>query len=187
MRYFDSGTSIKNDHCAINTNNLENESIFNYNIFNSFKIHGDCTKVEEKIQTIANEYPNLRYKIGYGHADACHASIDSSLKNGTLTHGSEKIQLFSRNFVAGPDLSTGLAIPHIESQLQQGYSSTCDSMINGKMAEVDFDRYTPFGRCLQQFYDGYHKSLPEKHSIGENSRSLTKDLDFVKKCGFYRK
>lgn len=187
MRYFDSGTSIKNDECARNIDNLENDSIFNYYIFNAYKIYGDCTKVEEKIKAIANEYPNLRYRIGYGHADACHAAIDSSLKNSVLTHGPEKIQLFSRNFVAGPDLSNGLSIPQIESQLQQGHSSTCEAMRNGKMAEVDFDRFTPFGSCLQEFYNSYHKSLPDKHSIGENSRSLMKDQDFVKKCGFYRK
>lgn len=187
MRYFDSGTSIKNDDCATAVDDLENESIFNYNTFNSSRVFGDCKKTEDKIKEMTNEYPNLRYRIGYGQADGCHAVVDNTLKNSKITHGPEKMQLFSRNFVAGPDLSTGLLVPQIESQLQQGYSSICDSMVNGKMAEVDFDRFIPLNGCLQQFYDDYHKSIPATFSIGQNSRNLVKDPEHVKKCGFYRK
>ena len=187
MKYYDSGTSLKNDSCATSTEQLENDSIFNYNMFNSSKIYGDCRQVEEHIKSIAGDYPNLRYRIGYGQADGCHSLEESKLKNSLLTHGSEKIQLFSRNFLAGPDLASGLLIPQIESQLQQGYSSVCDSSFLGKMAEVDFDRFTPFGDCMQKMYDDYPKALPNNFSIGENSRKLTSDPEYVKKCGLYRK
>jgi hypothetical protein len=187
MRYFDSGTSIKNDSCALSVNDLENESIFSYNTFNSSRVFGDCKIREDKIKEMSSEYPNLRYRIGYGQADSCYIGEYNKLANSKMTHGPEKMQLFSRNFVAGPDLSTGILIPQIESQLQQGYSSICDSMVFGKMAEVDFDRFTPLNGCLKQFYGDYYKSIPKQFSIGQNSRNLVKDPEYIKKCGFYKK
>ena len=183
MRYFDSGTSLKTDECSKTTTNSENGKIIDYQTFNYNTLGKDCAEMVSDIQNISLGHPNLRFKIGYGHPDECHSDVRSGLQRSELTHGSEKIQLATRNFIANPDLSSGVLIPHIESQLQQGYSSTfskdCD-----KMAEVDFNRFIPFDPCLKSFYDNYHASISDVHSIGENSRDIVQSKEFVKKCNF---
>lgn len=183
MRYFDSGTTLKTDECAKNTIDSENQSIIDYNTFNYNTIDSTCAKMMDNIQKVSLDNPNLRFRIGYGHPDQCFADIHSRLLKSELTHGSERMQLCTRNFVANPDLSTGILLPHIESQLQQGYSSTfskdCD-----KMAEVDFNRFIPFQKCMQSFYDNYFSALPDTHTIGENSRNIVQSKEYLKKCNF---
>lgn len=183
MRYFDSGTSLKGDECAKKSNDTENDRIIDYNTFNYNTMGKDCTQMMNDIQKISLGNPNLRFRIGYGQPDKCFTDLHSGLLKPKLTHGAEKIQLHTRNFVANPDLSTGLLIPHIESQLQQGYSSSfsrdCD-----KMAEVDFNRFIPFDDCLQSFYDNYHASIQDGHAIGQNSRDIVQSKEFINKCNF---
>lgn len=168
MKNFNNSTNISLDECA-----KFDKNIFDYQTFNFFKQNKDCGAIESEIGKLQAENPNIFYKIGYGQPDSCYTDISSKLSMGQLTHGPEKNQLFARNFKANPNLATGTFIPSLESQLQQGNNSSFHKNCS-KNAEIDFDRYVPFDRCLQSFYDNYYTSIPSTHTIGVISKDLIK-------------
>lgn len=168
MKSFNNSTNILLDECA-----KFDKNIFDYQTFNFMKLGKDCGVIEDEIIKLQSENPNLFFRIGYGHPDSCYIEESNKLSIGELTHGAEKTQLFTRNFQANPNLATGILIPGLESQLQQGNTSTFTKNCS-KHAETDYDRYIPFGRCMQDFYDNFYKAIPENHSIGVISKDLIK-------------
>lgn len=183
MRYFDLGNSIKLDTCAQLTTDRENASIFDYNTMNYFDIEGNCAQLNEKIQVLSLENPNLRFRNGYGQSAPCTIDTDSELKNSQMTHGPERMQLFSRNFAAGPNLSHGQGPAQVESIIQQGFDTTIYKEC-GFITEQDYNRFTPLQNCMASFIDNYSKSIPDTNTIGTNSRDVVRSSEYLAKCGF---
>jgi hypothetical protein len=115
------------DDCALCIKQNENESINSYNLWNFYTdayayadADADCAQTSRKLADFASQYPNLRYREGYGVANSCTIDADSAAKYSGLTHGPEKRQFFIRNFQAVPDLSRGCSSTDVESALLIG-------------------------------------------------------------------
>lgn len=149
------------DACALRQKTSDNEEILSYNTVN-FYDGCDSTKKTELI----SKYPNLRYREGFGVANACVIDSDSAVRMVQPTHGPERRQLFSRNFQAVPSFGKGcLDVTVTESLLKNGEAvHKC-----GRFSERDFDRFVPLTPCMQTWV----KAQGENHiPIGANTREI---------------
>lgn len=172
---------ISMDKCALMTKEIENESIFDYNTFNYFNFnnYGDTRK---KLDEVAWENPNLRFRDGYGIANNEVVDFDSKLRyDAILTHGPERRQYYVRNFTAVPDLSKGSCVPVTEAILKNGIDTSQIRQCN-RLTETDFDRFVPFTPCLSQYILNGARLLPDHHFIGDNSRDIVRQQLSMNKC-----
>lgn len=172
MRYFDNGNKVRQDACALETRSRENQSFIDYNTFNFYQAGRSCSKVEQDVQSLANEYPNMRFRVGYGVASACTIETDNKLRYGfDLTHGPERQNLSSRNFVAGPDFSRGQSVPQVESILLNG-EDTINQRDCYKLAELPFAVFQPMHSCVESFVKGASSVIGDDIRMGKPSKDI---------------
>lgn len=170
MKLFDWENRMSTDTCAINEKNKDNESIISYNVLNSKQYINEKNK-----ESLLSQYPNLRYKNGYGNTTGCTVDQDSKVRLVSPTHGPERRQLFSRNFVSVPDFSRGsLNAIGTESLLKNGPEDTQQCKID--LREVSVDRYVPFTDSMKQFLFGCRQitAMPFGMDTREQYRCLSR-------------
>lgn len=179
---------LSQDACAQLSRQRENEGINDYVMFNFYK--EDCKKTAEKLEKFAYDNPNLRFRYGYGVADACVIDNDSVSRYSTeLTHGPEKQQLQMRNFHAVPDFSRGTLAPNTESLLINGLDTSGERECD-RLTEKDFNRFVPYVDCFDKFIENAAIALPEMNSIGANSRDIVRQAMSASRaaaCGPHQK
>jgi hypothetical protein len=184
QRYFDQGNRLTGDSCAILARDLENQSILDYLTFNPNP--ASCETEIKTISELSSQYPNLRFKSGYGQAPSCRIDGDSTLKyNPDSLRMPEKQQLFTRVFQAVPNFSKGSCAPNTESYLLSGWDTSVDKDC-ATLAERNYDRYTPFIGCVQNHMDSYAKSVSEVDVIGVSSRDKMRFEDSQRQCNIAR-
>jgi hypothetical protein len=177
---FDWESKLSQDECAKLARSRANESVSDYVLFNFFN-DGDCEGKAKELDEIAWEHPNLRFRNGYGVASECVIDNDSKARySSDITHGPEKRQLYVRNFHAVPDFARGAFAPNTESMLINGIDTSSDKQCN-RLSEKDFDRFTPFTRCVESFIEQAQRAIPETLPIGVNSIDLVR-AQFKSKC-----
>ncbi len=163
-KQFNWENKLTQDKCALATKQTDNELVYDYNTFNFFT-RGSCDTIN-CISDFAYDYPNLRFRNGYGVANECVIDDDSKMRTETLTHGRERQPLFTRQFFAVPDYGRGGLVPNTETFLQNGQDTTylrqCD-----RVTEKNFDRFVPLVGCAD-----VQKHDPVLESVGLNSREL---------------
>lgn len=175
MRYFESQNRLTSDDCAVLAKDRENQSIIDYETYNFFN-NGNCEETDKKLMDLAMEHPNLRFRNGYGSANACTIDLETQIKYEprALTHGPERRQYRVRNFTAVPDISRGPLAPNFESMLMPGEDThtirQCD-----RVTEKDFQRFVPYLDCIEKFITLESQAIPEMQTIGVNSRDLVRD------------
>jgi hypothetical protein len=177
MTYFNWENRLTQDKCAQEAREKENREFLEYNQWN---FYGDCKETGEKLNEFAAKYPNLRFRKGYGNADACTIDNDTKIKMVPPSHGPEKRTFDMRVFHAVPDLSRGCVAPYTESRLIHGEDTT--RLYDTKChitSEMNFDRFTPLTSCMNDYIKGF-ADYKEDVRIGINTReSLRKNM---KKC-----
>lgn len=181
MKFFDWENKISMDPCALLTKERENESIHDYRTYNFYQ-DGDCEESARRVQEFAMEYPNLRFRNGYGVASSCTIDDDSKLRySSEVTHGPERRQYQTRSFQAVPAFNRGSCAPNTESFLINGLDTTplrqCD-----RLAERNFDRFIPLLSCVEKHIEASALALPKTHTIGENSRDMVRNMRMQSKC-----
>jgi len=148
--------SLIADKCAQAAKEGDNKAIMDYSIYNYFN-EGQCdTPADKSRASLIGQYPNLRFKDGYGVANGCAIDADSAARIVPPTHGPEKQQLFARNFQAVPDFGRGcLNLTDTESLIM----NRLDTRECGFLAERDFDRFTPLTPCMQKHVAGQTSSV----------------------------
>ena len=181
--YFDSGTTLSMDACAIQARERDNASIQDYQLLNYYNLNHTCPQQLTVVQDMQINYPNLKGRIGHDVAP-CLIDVDSESKySKVLTHGPEKQQLATRNFHAVPNLSKGTCAPGVESWIVQG-SDTARQRECFRLTEQDFERNIPFTPCMQDFVRNMGMSIPDTHAIGESSRDVMRSSGMLNKCGY---
>lgn len=180
QRYFDLGNRLTSDSCAILAREYENQSILDYMTFNPIPI--SCDKEISQVAELASCHPNLRFKSGYGNAPSCRIDADSQVRyqQGPV-RTPEKQQLSTRVFQAAPNLAKGSCAPNTESYLL----SSSDTSINrdcAELAERNYDRFTPFITCVQNYLDGYAQSVGSVNTVGVSSRDQMRMVDAQRQC-----
>ena len=181
--YFDSGTSISMDTCAIKQREMDNSSIVDYYLFNAYQPQDACQNHYAKVIDTQTSYPNLNLKVGYG-VSSCFIDQDTQARyNSELTHGPERKTLSTRQFQPVPDLSHGCLVPDLETMIKEGNDTVryrqCD-----RLTEHDYNRNVPFTPCMSSFIEGLAPALPNTFSIGENSREMMRSKKYLTKCGY---
>jgi hypothetical protein len=183
MRVFELGTDLGSDKCAMVNKEFVNRSINDYNLYNMY-FTSDCTGDNSKMSQFVSDNPNLRYKDGFGFTNSCVVDMDSALRNDSrLTHDKTKIQLCTRWNKAVPDLGKGGLIPNIESRLKNS-EDTSVIRVCDRVAEKDFDRYTPLVGCVAPtIQNPEHIILPFTRG-GDITRNYIFSNNYLEKCGF---
>lgn len=189
MRYYDNGTHVTMDPCAIEARERDNASITNYLTYNSAAPCSDrniCNAKREKLAAYMGENPNLRYHEGVGDtALPCYIDDDSRLRHkAEWTNTRDRNQLFVRFFHAVPDLSHGTLIPNMESFLKNGIDTTYDRQCD-RLTEHNFDRIMPLNSCVSQHFEKRNDAVPEWTSqFGKSSREEVRSKEYLECQGY---
>jgi hypothetical protein len=161
------------DKCAKNAKNHVNESIKDYNLWNTYSCEDDK---EKALNEFAMKNLNLRMRKGYGNTPSCHVDTDTELRlNAKWTSERAKTQLFSRFYTGNPDMSKGMGSPTIESKLVQGDETSRLKMCE-RLSEKQFDRFTPMIPCLKDNIQNVEHIVLPFNQAGQNSREFMRAL-----------
>lgn len=183
MRNFDMMARLADDNCAIVTKEVQNKDIGSYMLYNSY-VTAECNKDHKAFENFVSENPNLRYKDGYGFASGCVIEADSQFRNGAkLTHEKEKSQLCTRWNQAVPSLNKGGLVVNVDTRLK--FAEDTSAIRDCKrLAEVNYDRFTPLNSCLSSSVQDAKHIIPPWVNGGQSTRNYIHDNAYLQKCGF---
>lgn len=182
-RQFDNFGSVADDPCAIVARELQNRSIGDYMLYNSY-LTAECQKDKNQFDDFIANNPNLRYKDGFGFLNGCVVDSDSELRNGAkITNEKEKVQLNTRWYQAVPSFNKGGLIVNVDSRLKLAEdTSAIRSCV--KTTEKDFNRFTPMTPCLAQNIQNPEHIITPFRWGGEATRQYVQEAEYLQKCGF---
>ena len=182
-KLFENETRVKDDECAKIAKDYQNVSMNDYSLWNNYNTK--CLKDADKQR---EEYSvnnlNLHFRNGYGFTTSCEVDRDTELRlNGKLTHEKPKTQLFTRSFVAVPDLSKGTAVPNLESRLMEG-DDTSQVRECHRLSEQDYNRFTPMLPYLKDTVQNPKNIITPWTFGGDSSRDIMRNSQTLNKCGY---
>ena len=183
MRDFELFARLNDDECALVTRELQNRSVGDYVLYNSY-LTSQCKKDQKDFHEYISQNPNLRYKDGYGFLNECVVDVDSELRNGTkFTHDKGKSQLCSRWNQAVPSYNKGGLIVNVDSRMKIAEDTSviadCDIL-----AEKDFARFIPLPPCLAANIQNPEHIVTKTVQCGESTRNYVQDNQYLQQCGF---
>lgn len=183
MRQFDNFARAADDECAHVTKDLQNQSIGDYFLFNSF-VTSEPKNDLTNFKSFVAENQNLRYKDGFGYLNAVVVDADSRLRNGSkLTHDREKSQLSTRWYQAVPSFNKGGLIVNVDTRLKFAEDTSAIRSCQ-RTTEKDFDRFVPFTSCLAKSVQNPENIVPPWVNGGESTRNYVHDAQYLQQCGF---
>jgi hypothetical protein len=184
MKFFENENRLGTDTCAINAKDYQNISMEDYSLWNNYNTK--CSAAEQRrLEEFAANNNNLTFRKGYGYADNCVVDDDSELRlDGKLTKEKAKTQLFLRFYQSGPNLGKGHTIADVESRLIYAEDTTQRRECSWKIAEKDYDRFTPLLPCLEKNIQNPKHVIFPGHLGGDNSRILMRDSKTLNSCGY---
>lgn len=171
MRYFDNGSKLSMDSCALEARENENQSVFDYNIFS---MYNDCDNLK-KATKLTTEYPNLRFHTGHG-VDCGIIDSDSKMKLNVELRSPGNQQLCARQFTAVPYLGRGTLVPNLESRLIHGIDTSLTKDCHN-LAEYELPYHAPLTNCMSAYINKANY-VPDTHPIGK----ISKDLFLKQRC-----
>lgn len=183
MKHFYKENRLRTDDCAFTTKQLQNQSVEDYRLYNSY-LTNVCDAPLEQFEKFVADNPNLRYRDGYGMTNQCHVDHDSEMRNNSrITNFKGKDQLCPRWNHAVPDLGRGGLIPNVESRLKYNEDTShireCDII-----QEKAFDRFTPMmNELVCSVQDPAHIIMPFARG-GEMTRDYVQEDSYLERCGF---
>lgn len=170
MRYFELTDQIKQDPCAIEAKNKDQQAIEDYYLMTH--CHMSKTHRKKAMDIVLNNR-NIRLRDGHGVANGDVIDHDSKIKyNSEMTNSREKKQFGVRTFHGCPNMSRGTLLPNIEHELVTGSSTLHEKQCSFKFAEVDYNRFVPLNECVENFYKTESMTIPEFHTIGQSSKDI---------------
>ena len=181
MPLFDATTHIQDDTCYRNARDTMNKNINEYELFYMYSNPQGCTN--GKAPDLMYQYSNLHSHIGYG-PDSCAIDADSKLRAG-LTHSRCKQELFTRLFLAVPNLLRGEPNPVEERKLFNHNSDPPgDPRQRGKVFEnaAQFN-FTPLIPSVKQAIERDQGTVLPWPRGGADTREWVYDIEYLNKCG----
>jgi hypothetical protein len=183
MRDFENFARAADDSCALVTKELQNRSIGDYMLYNSY-LTSECKSDKHKFTEYVANNPNLRYKDGYGVLNSCVVDVDSTLRNGGgWTNEKEKTQLCARWSQAVPSYNKGGLVVNVDSRMKfaEDTSAIRDCQ---RLTEKDFNRFTPLTTCLAKSVQDPKHIVPQWTWGGESTRQYVLNNEYLEQCGF---
>jgi hypothetical protein len=173
---------VCSDQCAKEAKDMQNDSIFNYSIYQDIPIK--CESPTARYPNFSYDHVNLRGRVGYGLADDCLVDQYSGLRNdpSQLTRDRCPIQLFSRVFQGCPNLRPGVPNPDMEMPITQGSSSgELDGIrypCKKSIMEITTNKPVPLVDCMKDIQNPDHLVEPWIRG-GDATRDFVKRQEFV--------
>lgn len=179
-KYFEENR-LSQDRCALLTRELQNRSVSDYSLYNMY-VTSTCE--DEQLIDYTLNYPNLRFKDGFGNVNGCTVDTDSEIRNkAKLTNFREKEQLCTRWHQAVPNYGRGGLLPNVESRLIFA-EDTSDIKDCDIVAEKNFDRFIPMIGCLSGTIQNPENIILPFERGGKITRDYVRDDKYLEKCGF---
>ena len=183
---FINNTRLNDDECDVESKDLQNNSVFEYNMLNVYQTNKDnekeCKINYDKIKEFqVNNRMNMRDGVGY--TNACRVDNDSSARQVELTHDRDRQQLFSRVFQGGPNVNRGGFESVIDSKLTQG-SVVIKKENTNILSEKSYDRFEPMNTCMLDNIQSHKNIVPEWKWGGEGTRDVLSQRDFLENNGY---
>lgn len=175
-------TNIKNDNCFYSANDTNNNKIFDYSFLPS---------VFDAKNNTRNEYINSTKTLGIlqdTNYDISGKNINEStqLRNGIIQNEQSKKELDTRLFPGAPLLSTGQSIlknTDLSSKLIFGEDTRTSKSANA-LSSYSADNFIPLVPSLAENVQNVEHIIPTFWVRGGmSSRSVVRNIDYLKSCG----
>jgi hypothetical protein len=186
--------NVCSDDCAMEAKDLQNSTIHNYAMYQYLPVNCDKSGHVARFPEFAYDHVNLTGRAGYGVAEGCVVDSYSALRNdpNQMTRDRCRVQLFTRIFQGGPNLSCGISNPEVEGPILQGQSSRDWAGINypcsRTLMEIQTNQPMPMLDCVRPVQDPVHIVEPWVRG-GDPTRDFVRRKQFMEQCqehGFSR-
>ncbi len=176
-------SSLYYDRCMNDFKNSTNNKIFEHSF--------DPTFIKSKPETSRDKYIRNTKVLGTLESKnpdnkGKYINVNTSLRNGIMTHDGHRNQLDTRLFPGAPFLAQGQSIlknPDLSSKLMQA-QHTRSNKSQGSMVDVSIDNFVPLLPCIKNNIQNPDHIIPEYWVRGGMStRSVIRNIDYLKACG----
>ncbi len=176
-------SSLFYDRCVNDFKNTTNDRIFNHSF--------DPTLMQVKTEKNRDQYINNSKVLGTMESNNMdnkgkYININTSLRNGIMTHDGHRSQLDTRLFPGAPFLAQGQSVlknPDLSSKLMQA-QFTRTNKSQGSMVDISIDNFVPLIPCIKDNIQNTDHIIPEYWVRGGMStRSVIRNIDYLKSCG----
>ena len=178
MRPFDGSSNLREDECAVLAQNVQNNRIVDYNLYNNYDLY--CkTDVRQDARKFSLD--NFRsFKEGYGEPAACSIDEETNIIRSSMTHPRGRIVLEERLFHDTPYyLGRGLPQPDEETRLKIG-EYQYERRMCASNVELSIDRFDPLLPCIRETIANPVNNASMSSNI-ERIGAPTRDIDFQKR------
>lgn len=178
--YFDSSAGLDSDDCALLAQNVQNQRIMEYSLWNTMDPY--CTtNLRSNVQQFAVD-TGRSYRDGYGGVPTCVIDDATRQRLGETTSMRGRIPLNTRVFQGVENLSRGVPKPDIESRIFTGELTQSRRACDG-IGEVSIERFDPLLPCIMQTI-GNPRNYTNGHRIGVATRDIDFQREFLKQSGY---
>jgi hypothetical protein len=176
-------TNIKRD--TYNSTNTSNGKIFDYNFIPS-NINNENSSRNSYI-----DYTKIDGMIQYNNYDIKGSNIDNNtiLRNGTIRNEESRKELDTRLFPGAPNLSSGQSIlknTDLSSRLLYGEDTRTKKSANA-ISSYSADNFIPLVPSIAENIQNVDHIIPTFWVRGGmSSRSVIRNIDYLKSCGLKR-
>ncbi len=171
------------DNCAHDYQDFANHRIYQYSFDPSIRTNvSNGQRDQYYAQTqVRGVLESRNPDVNGQHVDTC-----TSLRNGVMTHDGHRHQLDTRLFIGSPYMAQGqstLKNPDLSSRLLYGEESRTKKS-QGSTVDVSIDNFIPLIPCIQKNVQDPKHIIPDYwvHG-GMSTRSVVRNIDYVKSCG----
>ena len=178
-------TNIQSDKCYYTSQNLGNDKIFNYSFLPSVMNSNNDPR---------NEYINSTNLVGVlqnSNYDLQGKSVNEStnLRNGSMGSVAPKKELDTRLFIGAPLMSSGQSVlknTDLSSRLIMGEDTRTSKSANA-LSCYSADNFIPLVPSIAENIQNPEHIIPTYWVRGGmSSRSVVRNIDYMKSCGFQK-
>ncbi len=178
-----STSSLFYDRCAHDTQDFSNHRLYQYSFDPSIR---PTVPNGARDQYITQTQVRGVLESRNADTDGKHVDTCTTLRNGVMTHDGHRNQLDTRVFIGSPYMAQGqstLKNPDLSSRLLYGEESRTKKS-QGSTTDVSIDNFIPLLPCIQKNVQDTKHIIPEYWVRGGMStRSVIRNIDYVKSCG----
>lgn len=178
---FDLENRLMDDECALADRTRQSDEVNDYVLANF--LPSNVPACDSEVTKIAACHNNLRFRDGYGTANACVIDADSSARLGARqTNSPHRQQLTARVFHGHGHFWRGSVLPDAEAELVQSDNTREKKPCKG---DIPADRFAPLLPCIAEAV-GTAKTviMPDVVRGGQDSRGWVRNEDQLAKCGY---
>jgi len=176
-------SSLFYDRCSTDFKDITNQRLYSFTLEPS--IHQN-QRFGSREQYVNNTRVKGTLESQNSDVSGKYIQMNTSLRNGIMTHDGHRHQLDTRLFPGSPYLAQGQSIlknPDLSSRLLYG-QETHSKKSDGSLSGVSIDNFIHLIPCIQQNVQNTKHIIPEYWVRGGMStRAVVRNIDYLKSCG----